>query len=53
MDLCVNLRMAKETKKAVKKKTFPNITVKTNLTADQLLILAINTPVKKKKRLLA
>ena len=42
--------MAKETKKAVKKKkTFPNITVKTNLTADQLLTLAINTPINNRK----
>ena len=31
-----------------KKKKVPNITVKTDLTADQLLTLAINTPIKKK-----
>lgn len=38
--------------KAVKKKNttkVPNIKVKTNLTADQLLTLALNTPIKKKK----
>ena len=33
--------------KKVKKKATPNITVKTNLTADQLLTLALNTPIKK------
>ena len=44
MDLCLNLEMAKQKKK----KATPNITVKTNLTADQLLKLALNTPIKKK-----
>ena len=38
--------MAKAAK--TKKKKVPNITVKTNLTADQLLTLALNTPIKKK-----
>lgn len=32
-----------------KKKAVPNIKVKTDLTADQLLKLALNTPVKKLK----
>ena len=36
--------------KKPKKKAVPNITVKTNLTADQLLQLAINTPIKKKRK---
>ena len=38
--------------KAVKspKKKVPNITVKTNLTADELLKLALNTPIKKKAK---
>lgn len=31
-----------------KKKAVPNIKVKTDLTADQLLKLALNTPIKKK-----
>lgn len=39
--------MAKAAKS--KKKAAPNITVKTNLTADQLLKLALNTPIKKSK----
>ena len=47
MDLCLNLSMAKAAK--TKKKPVPNITVKTDLTADQLLKLALNSPVKKKK----
>ena len=47
MDLCVNLGMAKAIKK--KKKPNYNITVKTGLTADQLLTLAINTPINKSK----
>ncbi|MES2430468.1 MAG: hypothetical protein V4556_05985 [Bacteroidota bacterium] len=43
--------MAKATKKPTKKATPKNdITVKTNLTADQLFKLAINTPIKKKKK---
>lgn len=33
-----------------KKKAVPNITVKTELTADQLLKLALNTPIKKIKK---
>lgn len=40
--------MAKEVKPK-KKATKKDITVKTNLSADQLLKLALNTPVKKKK----
>lgn len=32
-----------------KKKAVPNIKVKTNLSADQLLKLALNTPLKKRK----
>ena len=39
--------MAKAAKS--KKKSVPNITVKTSLTADQLLKLALNTPIKKEK----
>lgn len=31
-----------------KKKAVPNIKVKTDLTADQLLKLALNTPIKKR-----
>ena len=46
MDLCLNLEMAKAAK--TKKKAVLNITVKTKLTADQLLQLALNTPIKKK-----
>ena len=38
--------MAKSVK--LKNKKVPNIIVKTNLTADQLLTLALNTPIKKK-----
>jgi hypothetical protein len=33
-----------------KKKKVTNITVKTDLTADQLLKLALNTPIKKKSK---
>lgn len=33
-----------------KKKAIPNIKVKTDLTADQLLKLALNTPIKKNKK---
>jgi len=33
-----------------KKKAVPNITVKTELTADQLLKLALNTSIKKKAK---
>ena len=40
--------MAKATKKSPVKGA-KNITVKTTLTADQLLQAAINTPIKKKK----
>ena len=47
MDLCVNLGMAKATKK--KKKPNYNITVKADLTADQLLSMVINTPIKNSK----
>lgn len=36
-------------KAAKKKATKKDIVVKTNLSADQLLKLAINTPIKKKK----
>jgi hypothetical protein len=32
-----------------KKKKVPNITVKSNLTADELLKLSINTPIKNSK----
>ena len=39
--------MAKAVKS--KKKKIPNISVKTSLSADELLRLALNTPVKKKK----
>ena len=39
--------MAKAVKS--KKKKVPNINVKTNLTAEQLLTLALNTPIKKLK----
>ena len=39
--------MAKASK--TKKKQVANITVKTDLTADQLLKLALNTQIKKKK----
>ena len=39
--------MAKATKK--KKKPNYNITVKTDLTADQLLTMVINTPIKNSK----
>ena len=42
--------MAKAAKKAKKpKKPNYNITVKTDLTADQLLTMAINTPIKNSK----
>ncbi|MGG9972756.1 hypothetical protein ACQ33O_13270 [Ferruginibacter sp. SUN002] len=43
--------MAKATKKAPTKKAIPkkDITIKTNLTADQLFKLAITTPIKKKR----
>lgn len=41
--------MAKATK-TVKPKDKYNITVKTSLTADQLLQAAINTPIKKNKK---
>lgn len=46
MEICLTLSMAK----AVKKKTKKEITVKTNLSADQLLKLALNTPLKKLKK---
>ena len=36
-------------KKPAKKKGTPNITVQTSLTADELLKLALNTPVKNSK----
>ncbi|MEP7163857.1 MAG: hypothetical protein ABI741_04135 [Ferruginibacter sp.] len=36
--------------KAAKKKTKKDIVVKTNLTPDQLLKLALNTPIKKVKK---
>ena len=36
-------------KKTTTKKQVKNITVKTNLTADQLLQAALKTPIKKKK----
>ena len=43
--------MAKAAKKAKKpKKPNYNITVKTDLTADQLLTMAINTPLTKKAK---
>ena len=48
MGLCLNLNMAKAAKPKKKKDKY-DITVKTDLTADQLLKLALNTPIKKKK----
>ncbi len=47
MGLCLNLRMAKAAKPKSKKGKY-DITVKSSLTPDQLLKLAINTPIKKK-----
>jgi len=44
------LNLAIMAKAAKPKKKIPNITVKTSLTADQLLKLALNTPIKKKSK---
>ena len=52
MDLCLNLVMAKAIKKAAKKrKSKYDITVKVpeGMTFEQLIKLAVNTPIKKKK----
>lgn len=50
MGLCLTLSMAKAAKP--KKKKVPNITVKVpeGMTPDQLLKLALNTPIKNKNK---
>ena len=49
MGICLNLSMAKAAKPKKKKSKY-DITVKTDLSADQLLKLALNTPIKKDKK---
>jgi hypothetical protein len=45
-----NLAIMAKAKKPAKKKGKYDITVKPNMTADELFKLAINTPIKKKKK---